>query len=179
MKKLLCSFIILLSAYSFAFAQSKSFGPGKLNLGIDGTEVIGTYNDAYTSGLGFSLKYEVPVNKNLYGTISTGYESIFAKSDSVNAGGYKSSYGFSANKVGLKYCYMGHYFVEAQAGIILPLEQSSSNSGAHETLTETTFAYSFGIGYTMPKGIEVGLRFESWDEGAAFNQAALRVAYRF
>jgi hypothetical protein len=179
MKKLSCCIVLIISACSFAFAQSKGFGPGKLNIGIEGGDVIGTYNDTYSTGLGFSIKYEVPVNNNLYGTLSLGYESFSTKSDSVTARGYKSSYGFVPSKVGLKYCIQGHYFIEGQAGLVLPAEQGGNSASAHETLTETTFIYSFGIGYTMPRGIEVGLRFESWDEGAAFNQAALRVAYRF
>jgi hypothetical protein len=179
MKKLSSCIILMLSMCSFAFAQSKSFGPGKLNIGIDGADVIGNYSNTYTMGLGFSVKYEVPVNKNLYGTLSLGYESLSTKADSVTTRGYKSSYGFVPSKVGLKYCYKGHYFVEGQAGIVLPASQGNSNPSAHETLTETTFSYSIGIGYTMPRGIEAGLRFESWDEGAAFNQVALRLAYRF
>jgi hypothetical protein len=179
MKKLSCCSALILFACSFALGQSKSFGPGKLNVGIEGGDVIGTYNDTYSTGLGFSVKYEVPVNKNLYGTLSLGYESVSTKSDSVAARGYKSSYGFVPSKVGLKYCLKGHYFAEAQAGIVLPADQGINSPSAHETLTQTTFIYSIGIGYTMPRGIEVGLRFESWDEGAAFNQVALRVAYRF
>jgi hypothetical protein len=179
MKKLFSCIVLLFSLWSFAFGQSKSFGPGKINIGIDGAGVIGTYSDTYTSGLGFSAKYEVPVNQNLYGTLSLGYESISTKSDSVAGRGYKSSYGFVPSKIGLKYCYKGHYFVEGQAGIVMPANQGGGNPSAHDALTATTFVYSIGVGYTMPRGIEVGLRFESWDEGIAFNQLALRLAYRF
>jgi len=162
-------------------AQKKPYGPGRFNFGIDGSEVIGAYNDTYSTGLGYSLKYEIPVNKNLYGTLSTGYEAIFTKSSAVSAAvGYKGSYGFFPQKIGLKYCYKAHYFIEGQAGALIPAEKTNTGDpNLPEPIVETTFLYSIGIGYTMPRGVEVGLRFESWDEGAPFNQAALRVAYRF
>jgi len=179
MKKLSSCIVLLFSVCSFAFAQSKSFGPGKLNIGIDAGTITGSYNDTYTTAFGFSLKYEVPVNKNLYGTLSIGYESISTKSDSVAGSGYKSSYGFLPDKIGLKYCYKAHFFGEVQAGIVFPAGEGTDGPSVHETIVETTFVYSLGIGYTMPHGIEAGLRFESWDEGVAFKQLALRLAYRF
>lgn len=159
--------------------RAKSYGPGKFNIGIDGYDVTGTYSNTYTHGLGFSAKYEIPVYKNMYATLSLGYASISTKSDSVSATGYKSSYGFFPDKIGLKYCYLAHFFVEAQAGILLPTESNNTGSNLQEPIVETTFIYSFGAGYTMPKGIEAGIRFESWDSGYAFNQIALRLAYRF
>ena len=179
MKKLSICIVLLFSTCSLAFSQSKSFGPGKINIGIDAVDVVGTYSNSYTTGLGFSVKYEVPVNKNLYGTLSLGYQSISAKSDSVAARSYQSSYGFLPAKVGLKYCYKGHFFGEVQAGLIVPAGESADKPTVTETIVETTFVYSLGVGYTMPHGVEVGLRFESWDEGYAFNQFALRLAYRF
>lgn len=159
--------------------QTKSFGGGKFNIGVDGGLVEGTYNNTYNSVLGFSIKYEIPVAKNVYGTLSAGYATVSTKSDSVSATGYKSSYGFFPDKIGLKYCYKGHVFAELQAGILLPAESGNTSSNLQEPIVETTFIYSFGIGYTMPKGVELGLRYESWDEGYAFNQWALRLAYRF
>ncbi|HZY37204.1 MAG TPA: outer membrane beta-barrel protein [Mucilaginibacter sp.] len=179
MKKLSCCIILLFSMCSFAFAQSKSFGPGKINLGVEAADVIGSYSDTYTAGFGFSVKYEVPVNQNLYGTISLGYLGISTKSDSVANRAYRSSYGFLPDKVGLKYCYKGHFFGEVQLGIVFPAGEGSDKPSVHESIVETTFIYSLGVGYTMPHGIEAGLRFESWDEGVAFNQLALRLAYRF
>jgi hypothetical protein len=179
MKKLYCCIILIVSISPFAFAQSKGYGPGKLNIGVDVADVTGTYSDTYSTGLGFSLKYEVPVNKNLYGTLSIGYLAVSTKSDSVANRAYKSSYGFLPDKIGLKYCYKGHFFGEVQGGMVFPAGEGTDKPTVHETIVETTFIYSLGIGYTMPRGIEVGLRFESWDEGAAFNQVALRLAYRF
>lgn len=189
MRKFYACTVLLLSLSTICLGQSvspqpgspqaKPYGPGKFNIGIDGSQVIGAYSDTYTHGLGFSAKYEIPVNKNLYGTLSVGYESISAKSDSVSVAHYKSSYSFFPDKIGLKYCYKAHFFAEAQAGILLPAQSGANNQYIPEPIVETTFIYSFGIGYTMPKGIEAGLRYESWDESVAFKQVALRLAYRF
>jgi len=179
MKKFYVSFVFLLLVSAIGFGQSKSFGPGKLNIGIDGASIVGAYGDVYTSGLGFSAKFELPVNKNVYGTLSTGYESIFTKSDSVSQRGYKSSYDFLPTQIGLKYCYKGHFFAEGQVGIVLSTGASRKGLFADQTLTSPTFIYSIGVGYTVSRGVEAGFRYEGWDEGVTFKQLALRLAYRF
>lgn len=169
MKKFLS---VLLLLGSFALSSSAQTKTGVFSIGAEGGLSVGNYSDLYKFGIGASLKYDYPVQKNTYITFSAGYINYSIKDDAKALlrflGSDQSSSGFVPVKVGAKYYFDDAFFGEAQVGAAIA---TSSGGG-------TAFAYSPGIGYTHQK-IEFGVRYEAWSKNSTFGQFGLRLAYRF
>jgi len=172
MKKLLLMLSLVTAATVSGFAQittsSKLNGGAKFSIGIDGAIPTGSAGNFYSTGVGGSVKYEVPTAQNTFFTISGGYESFLYKSE-FKEPGFRSSDSFVPLKAGIKYYTDGGFFLEAQAGISIYAGTDSF----------TSFAYSPGIGYSFNGGLEVGARYEAWVKDGTFGQAAVRLAFRF
>jgi hypothetical protein len=166
MKKLFMS-LLLVSAAFCSFAQSSN-GPGKFSIGVDGAIPTGDAHQLFNYGIGGSFKYEFPVAKMVFVTLSAGYESLHVKSE-LQEPGSKSSFGFIPIKAGIKPYLDGGFFFEGQLGTVFSTEKDGGNS----------FLYSPGFGYTFDGGFEVGVRYEAWSNGGTIGQVGARLAYRF
>lgn len=170
MKKILLALLLCGSSAMTCFAQSNH--NGIFSIGAEGGLPVGNYSDLYKFGIGASLKYDYPIQKNTYVTFSAGYINYSIKDDAKALlrffGSDQSSSGFVPIKVGAKYYFNDAFFGEAQVGAAIT---TSSGGG-------TAFAYSPGIGYTHQK-IEFGIRYEAWSKNGTFGQFGLRLAYRF
>jgi hypothetical protein len=166
MKKLFLLLLVAGAAFS-SFAQSSN-GPGKFSIGADGTIPTGDAHELFNYGIGGSLKYEFPVSKTVFVTLSAGYESLHVKSEFQEPGS-KSSFGFIPVKAGIKPYLDGGFFFEGQLGTVFSTEKDGGNS----------FLYSPGFGYTFNGGFEIGVRYEAWSNNGTIGQVGARLAYRF
>lgn len=166
MKKLFLLALFAVTALS-GFAQS-STGSGKFSIGAEGTLPTGDAADLFSYGIGGSLKYDHPLSKNVFVTLSAGYESLQVKSG-FKRSGIKSSFGFIPVKAGIKGYVTDGFFLEGQAGTVFSTEEGGNN----------LFVYSPGLGYSFKGGLEVGVRYEAWSNGGTMGQAGMRLAYRF
>lgn len=166
MKKLFLSLSFVGAAFG-SFAQSSN-GPGKFSIGAEATIPTGDAHQFFNYGIGGSLKYEYPLSKTVFITVSAGYESLHAKSDPQEPDA-KSSFGFIPVKAGIKPYLDGGFFLEGQLGTVFSTEKGGGNS----------FLYSPGLGYTFNGGLEIGVRYEAWSNGGTIGQVGARLAYRF
>lgn len=164
MKKVLLTTIAVLTA-GFIFAQSEK-GKPSFNAGIELGLPVGDFGDVYSIGIGASVQAELPVAESLLATGSVGYSSFSPKSDFKD---FIDAAGFIPVKVGAKYFFANNFYGAAQVGASIGTADGS----------ETTFAWTPGIGMIFNK-IDAGIRYESWTkDGASLDQIGLRVAYKF
>jgi len=167
MKKILLALFIIGFTAMQSFAQSRGRSDGKFSIGFEAGLPTGDAHHLFGSVLGGSLKYELPIDRSTWFTISAGYNSFQPK------GVYNDIGGPAINaiplKVGVKYYFDRSFFAEGQIG-------AAFFTGAADG---TAFAYSPGIGYTFSEGFELGLRYEGWSKDGTLGQAGLRLAYRF
>lgn len=108
MKKLFLPLLLVCTALS-SFAQSSN-GPGKFSIGAEGAIPTGDAHQLFNYGIGGSLKYEYPLSKTVFVTLSAGYESLHVKSE-LQEPDSKSSFGFIPVKAGIKpYLDQGFFF---------------------------------------------------------------------
>ncbi|HTE01203.1 MAG TPA: outer membrane beta-barrel protein [Mucilaginibacter sp.] len=175
MRKYLLAFLLAAGSVVTCFAQTTgSSSGGKLSIGFDVALPTGDYSNLYKTGLGGSLKYEIPAGQNFFVTLSGGYMNFSIKDEVVaelqQFGSDQTSAGFVPLKIGAKYYTSPGFFIEGQLGGAI-----GTASG-----TGTAFAYSPGLGYTFDGGPEIGVRYEAWSkDGSTFSQFGLRLAYRF
>jgi hypothetical protein len=169
MKKLLLILIAVGGTVMTTFAQSStSSSPAanaRFSVGIEAGLPISTAGNIYSFAIGGSLKYELPIASNTLFGVSAGYTSITAKS--LYGGG---SDAFAPLKVGAKYYVSDGLYAEGQVGVTFYV--GSGNS-------VTYFAYSPGVGYTLCKNFDVGIRYEGWVKNGTLSQVGLRAAYLF
>lgn len=166
MKKLFLLALFAVTAFS-GFGQS-STGSGKFSIGAEGTLATGDASELFSYGIGGSLKYDHPLSKNVFVTLSAGYESLQVKSE-FKKSGVKSSFGFIPIKAGIKAYVADGFFFEGQAGTVFSTAEGGNN----------LFVYSPGLGYSFNGGLEVGARYEAWSNGGTMGQVGMRIAYRF
>jgi hypothetical protein len=109
MKKLFMSLLLVRAAFC-SFAQSSN-GLGKFSIGVDGAIPTGDAHELFNYGIGGSFKYEFPVAKMVFVTLSAGYESLHVKSE-LQEPDSKSSFGFIPIKAGIKPYLDGGFFFE-------------------------------------------------------------------
>lgn len=168
MKKLLFTLIVLSSAVLSSFAQKSSGNINKFSGAVELGAPLGDASSIYDVGLGFSLKYESAVTKQLAVTISGGYTGFFVKNN-LTAYGAQSIFGYIPVKGGLKYYVNENIYVEGQGGVTFSTESGGG----------TAIAWSPGIGYNLGGGFDMGVRYESWSHNGSLNQAGLRFSYSF
>jgi hypothetical protein len=167
MKKFLLALVVLSGVALSSFAQ-KTGNVDKFNVGVDIGVPLGDASTIYDLGLGVSLKYELPVAKQLAFTASAGYTVFFVKNNLTSLGA-QSTFGYVPLKAGLKYYINNNFYLEGQAGATFSTESGGG----------TAFAWSPGIGYNLGGGFDMSARYESWNHNGTLNQAALRFAYSF
>ena len=171
MKKILLTLAVLGGFVFSSFAQKKSdAGGSKFSIGVDAGLPVGTTSNAYSFGLGGSLKYDISMSKEAAFTLSAGYTSMMGKTITVGTTSVKvAAAGFIPVKAGIKYHFSDAFYGEGQLGAAF----SSSSGGG------TAFLYAPGIVVDLGGGVDLGLRYEAWSHNGTVSQIALRLAYSF
>lgn len=176
------AFLSFLSLYSNAqttASKTESYGSGiRLSVGADAGVPVGSLNSAYNWSLGGSLQGDFPIVKDqLYATLNSGYNNIFAKGQNAIPDIH-----LIPVKAGLKYFFIKQVYIQGEAGISFLTDKNML--GANKS---AVFVYAPQAGVVLNIGgknyIDAGFRFESnqkfYDGGNTANFLALRVAYAF
>ena len=167
MKKVLLLLAVISGLSINSHAQSRRAAKGIWSIGAEVGLPVGDASDFYSTVLGASLKYDIPVAQSTFFNVSAGYNAFMLKDRFKNR--FTKSYGAIPLKAGLKYYADQRFFIEGQLGAAF-----GTNDGAG-----TSFVYAPGVGYTFAGGIEAGLRYEAWSNNGTLGQLGLRVAVNF
>jgi hypothetical protein len=172
MKKLL-TIITLIGGIAFTSAAQSTMTSGssfadksRFSIGLEAGLPVGGASGVYNAALGGSLKYETPIAAGTLFTISGGYTSFLEKAGFGNGG----SVGFVPLKAGIKYYLNQGFYVEGQAGATFYVGSGGSYN---------YFAYSPGLGFTVSRNFDIGVRYEGWVHTVTVGQIAFRAAYNF
>jgi hypothetical protein len=171
MKKILLVMLALSGLTFSCFAQKTD--AGKFSIGIDAGLPLGTAGDVASLIIGGSFKYDMPIAKQAFFTVSAGYSYMPYKNDIlINNTAYittNSGEGYVPLKAGLKYYFCNNFYGEGQVGAAI---STQSGGGA-------AFAYAPGVGLKLGDA-DIGIRYEGWAKnGNTISQIALRLAYSF
>jgi hypothetical protein len=159
--------------------KTDTYGSGiRLSIGADGGIPIGSLNNTYNWSFGGSIQGDFPIVKDqLYVTLNSGYNAIFAR-DQSNL----PDIHLIPVKAGLKYFIVKQVYIQGEAGVSFLTDKNNLN--ADKT---AAFVYAPQAGVLLNLGgknyIDAGFRFESnqkfFDGGNTNNYLALRIAYAF
>jgi hypothetical protein len=159
---------------AYLYLQTKP----KLSIGGEFGLPTGQVTRVYGTVIGASFKFEIPLSeKPLSLTFTTGFSSYLDKLDNPDTTEVPNS-SFVPIELGLRYYLSRIVYVEGDAG-------ASFEVGGNYSASKAAFIYSPIIGVSALTNnhkatIDIGLRYESRVEsGAAINEIALRLAYRF
>jgi hypothetical protein len=160
-------------------SKTEFYGSGiRLSIGADGGIPVGALNTGYNWSLGGSIQADFPIVKDqLYATLNSGYNNIFA-SNQYNLPEIQSI----PVKAGLKYFIIRQVYIQGEAGASFLTNKNSL--GADKS---AVFVYAPQAGVLLnvrgKNYIDAGFRFESnqkfFNGGSTANFLALRVAYAF
>ena len=158
------------------FTPGDSFGQrseSKLGIGIDFAFPQSNFGTNANYGVGPSLLFQSPLNRNLNFTANLGYLRFNGESMFNNV---KYREGFIPIKAGLRYYLPSYLYVSGEAGVSI----SSANGGG----SGTAFTYGPTLGAEFPvsdKGsVDVGIRYEGWARsGGTRSFIGLRAGYNF
>ncbi|MGF7042619.1 hypothetical protein [Mucilaginibacter lappiensis] len=177
--------VLTLALFSFfgpdVKAQSstttETYGSGiRLSIGADAGIPVGSLRNGYRWAFGGSAQADFPLIKDeLYITLNSGYNNIFAKNSSN-----LNDIHLIPVKAGLKYFPVKIFYVQGEAGASFLTNNNKAEKSA-------TFVYAPQIGVLLPVGgksyIDAGFRFEGntkfYEAGKSSNFLALRIAYAF
>jgi hypothetical protein len=186
MKKALIVSFLVLSSLSACVAQD-SHTRGLFSIGVEGGFVTSDYDrylmsNLFKTGIGGSMKIEVPVHPNIYFTVA-GSVSKFDATDQtkayinqINFYQYPTSENFELLKIGVKCYAVKGLFIEVQAGSVF----HNGKTVEFMAMSGVSVAYSGGIGYLFHNGIELGARYEIWRLNGSvskMDQFGIRLAY--
>jgi hypothetical protein len=190
-------FAAMIGTATIANAQGMRFSAG-----IEGAFPMGTFGDGAGTGIGGSLRIELPIGDKLGFTGTAGYISFAGKDISVAGQTVTSdALGMIPVQLGLKY-----YFSEQQAGfyghVMLGVHMFSTdevdfdpNTGSSTTKStmNTKFSYAPEVGYHLAN-LDFGLRYQLFsgtetevdettyevtEKSTSFGYLGVRIAYVF
>jgi hypothetical protein len=157
--------------------KTETYGSGiRLSIGVDAGIPVGSLRGDYRWSFGGSAQADFPLISNqLYVTLNSGYNNIFAK----NSPGLNDIHLIPV-KAGLKYFPVKIFYVQGEAG-------ASFLTNNNEAEKSASFVYAPQVGVLLPVGaknyIDAGFRFEGntkfYETGKSSNFFGLRVAYAF
>ena len=175
----LFSFVSLHSNAQTSASKTESHSSGiRLSIGADGGIPVGSLNTGYNWSFGGSIQGDFPIVKDqLYATLNSGYNAIFASSQ-YNI----PDIHLIPVKAGLKYFIIKQVYIQGEAGVSFLINKR--DLGADNT---AVFVYAPQAGVLLNVGgknyIDAGFRFESnqkfFNGGNTANFLALRIAYAF
>ena len=170
--------IAAFSAFSTQAQLLRSAGI-RYSIGADAGLPITNLSDNYKWSLGGSIQADIPISKeDLYLTINTGYNNIFANNDATKA---IPDIHLIPVKAGLKYFATANFYVQGEAGVSFILNDGPLLDKS------ASFTWSPQLGYLIPIGgnsfIDAGVRYQGnskfYNSGKTNNLLGLRVAYAF
>lgn len=197
-KPIRIALILLFTLFSFA---AKAQRGNQTSLSV-GSEIIvplnmhyrNDYNDInFNSGFGISLRLEKPITSTLHFMAATGFvftesnpKNIYFRVNPDNSSGSSDIFGYGdvhrlyvyvPVTAGLKYYWLKHFYINAEAGSAFSANGRARNS----------FVYSGGAGAVVPvgphHGLDFNLQFERGyknnDYDHSISQLGLNVAYKY
>jgi len=159
----------------------------RIAVGLDAGYPAGSISSRYTASLGGSIRFDYPIAKKSYLTLSVGYNNFFL------ANGATTTQQAILNvpvptlqtmpiKVGYKYFLIKTFYVQAELGSTLIL-----NKAAEYATKSSAFTYSPQIGMLFNlknhNFIDAGLRYEGvssfYNDNDKYNFWAVHISYAF
>jgi len=145
-------------------------GP-KFKIGVGVSGGITNSDSPFSYALGADLKLQLDLMKYVSITASGGYTRLMEKE-----GGLIASYDFIPAIGGVKIYPAKDFYFTGFMGAGFAIKDGS----------KTSFIYGGGLGYEMDKGLEIGVRYEAYQQDVASStyqpvngQYALRVGFNF
>jgi hypothetical protein len=186
MKNSIKTIVLVIASFLFMSSQSRAqiasgktetYGSGiRLSVGADGGIPVGSLNTAYNWSFGGSVQGDFPILKDqLYATLNSGYNAIFASSQ-YNI----PDIHLIPVKAGLKYFIIKQVYIQGEAGVSFLTDKNTLGSDK-----SAVFVYAPQAGVLLSLGgksyLDAGFRFESnqkfFNGGTTSNFLAIRVAY--
>lgn len=114
---------------------------------------------------GGAIKYDKRVINNLFFSVSAGYTRVVLTDNILDY----HTLPYIPIKAGGKYFIDKSIFAEGYLGTALRTIEGPKNE----------FLYSVGIGAEVSKGLELGVRYESWSGNYKIKQLAFRLGFSF
>ncbi|MET4140863.1 hypothetical protein [Pedobacter sp. UYP1] len=174
-------FLLAAIAGVFAFSDvcAQTVKGSRLGIGAEFAVPVGDLSNGVKFGYGGSLQFQTPIANKLNFTASAGYLRFKGKDylTSYYPGTYSWEEGGSAGvipvKIGVKYFVADNIYAGGEVGAAFATGEGSG----------TAFIYSPGVGIEFPfankKSLDLGVRYESWNQDGALGFFGLRVAYNF
>jgi hypothetical protein len=184
-KNFFCLLFINFAAFTLVKAQSDN--KPAFSLGTN----VGFAFENYQTNVNFGAKAELPLLPNLKLNFSAGYSILIPTSrmytnaivpvcDGCTISTNRASdpsYHFIPVKVGLRYYYLWHLYIDGDAGAAFKTNY----------VANTSFIYGFGFGSLIPfnahNALDFGLNFETGyktiDYNTAESQLGISLAYRY
>jgi hypothetical protein len=181
---------IFIAFTGFSYAAKAQYSAvsdtARIAIGPDVSSTSGNFSKSYKLGLGAAIQLDVPINDKFYVTGSVGYTEFPAVNSSTNANYILNVKAAGMNvaplKIGLKYYLIRTFYIQAEAGETLLL-----NEAAIYALDKSAFTYApqMGILFKLKHRhyIDAGIRWqrtESFLGDATYNTTwGFRAAYAF
>ena len=182
MKKIIPILLSILSCY-VSMVNAQSADKAAVSLGVD---VVLPFHDE-VGGPGVSAKFEVPIAKQLNFTFNAGYlvnytgtryyvnMTAYYPGYIPSSQNYDDVYKFVPLKTGLRYFYAKHFYIDAEAGEAISLNDASRNSFIYEGALGSVINFNRHNGLDLSLGVQ-RYKVTGYD---AFGEIAIRIAYRF
>jgi hypothetical protein len=156
-----------------------------LSAGVDAGIPTGNLNKNYNWNIGGSVQADIPVvQRQLFVTINSGYNSIQGKNDAYGAGLSATNIQLLPVKAGLKFFPVSNLYIQGEAGAAFLLNKSDLG---FDNSTAFIYAPQIGVQFALSgkSFIDAGVRYEasakfnSGDDNSKVNFVGLRLAYGF
>ena len=157
--------------YGFTAFSAQAQRGTAVGIGVDFALPQDNFSNDAKLGVGPSLLFQSPLQKDLNFTVNVGYLRFHGDSPFANI---KYREGFVPIKAGLRYFISEKIYGSGEAGLTISTADGSGSG--------VFFAYAPSIGAQIPTGngaIDLGLRYEGWVKSYSRSFFALRVGYNF
>ena len=170
MKKIvICTFLSLMISGLVMAQDAQSF---RVSVGPELGFATGSFADTHSVGIGATIQGEIPLQQNLYGTVTTGFIAYGGKS----IGGTtqkRNSQTIIPIKVGVKYFFIGGFYGAAQLGLGILGNYAKG----------TAFAYTPQFGYEFKtksgKAVDATIKYDGYSKNGTIEAIGFRLAYIF
>jgi len=159
--KLLIVCLVAACASQFTYAQS-----GRLSLGVEVAQPTGDFGDFVGTGIGGSLRYEMPLLGKLGIGLTAGYIAFGGDND-----------GPTWNLIPIQ-AFGKFYLGENQGGLYGQVDLGVHSTSVEDADGETNASWALGLGYHMSK-LDLGVRWQSVEGDKTLSYVGLRAAYVF
>lgn len=174
MRKLFMVAMVMLAALTSSklFAQSSDYKKFSLGLGFEAGLPVGSFSNAYSVGVGGTLRAAIGLDKTSAITITSGVMAFIPKT--INGVDLKAQINIPV-KAGYKFMLNDHFYGIGEAGLTFAKVYANVGNGTTVSANSTEFTYAPGIGVQFG-GFDTSLRYEGYS-GSGF--LGLRVGFTF